>query len=171
MFEPAVSPPLILPWIVLNPAGNAANENCGKPFPFVRRGAAWTMAVMSWKWGFSGFITYNLFPFEHGDPKEIKEPIRRRARDILASYKKIASDIAQFDSAILAWGSELKRETDEFAPRLMEQIALMRPSPLIKWRIGQTATGYPFHPSRKRHDSRPERIPENGGGAGVRLTQ
>lgn len=147
--------PRLLPWIVLNPAGSPAVR---EPAPLPRKGAGWCMAMLSWRWGFDGFVTYNVFPFADPDPKTLARFERERGSEpIERTYELIAQDASPHEAAIAAWGSAGPPSTAGYVMKLLRSIETARGAALNLWCVGVNGDGHPRHASRLSHDTTPHR--------------
>lgn len=149
----------ILPWIVLNPAGNpTAERDDGQLLPLKRKGAGWTMSVLAWRWGFDGYAAYNVLPFETKRPADFAAVIKLQGRNLIdASHALIATDLECTDAILAAWGSSEQRLVAPFVCDLFKMVRRTRQQPLEMWCIGQNAGGTPRHPSRISHQLMPAR--------------
>jgi hypothetical protein len=166
----------LLPWILLNPSmGDDSIDD-----PTILR-----MIHFTWAWGFDGLAVYNVYPFRTPSPKECAKTVigwdKRQdwwVRDtIWENHRFIATELANIDAAIVAWGAPaepLGFETVMWAERLFDTINDPdgpRANTLRTWCIGLTGGGHPKHPMargvhRVPNDARPLRI-ENPGTIGI----
>ncbi|MGX5723093.1 DUF1643 domain-containing protein [Shinella zoogloeoides] len=149
----------ILPWIVLNPAGNpTAKHDEEQLIPLKRKGAGWAMAVLAWRWGFDGYTAYNVLPFETKRPADLPAVVKLRGREIVeTTHSLVASDLECTDAVIAAWGSSEQRLVAPFVCNLFKTVRRTRRLPLEIWCIAQNASGTPRHPSRISHQLMPVR--------------
>ena len=146
--------PRLLSWIVLNPAGTPGND---VPTPLPRKGAGWCMAMLSWRWGVDGFITYNVFPFADPKPATLARFLREHGKEpIKRTHALIARDIAPNDAAMAAWGSAGPPSTADFVANLLQRIDDEKGWPLNLWCLKTNHDGNPRHASRISHGTRPE---------------
>lgn len=105
------------------------------------------LETLSERFGFDGYVMFNLYPERSKDPKKLpKKPNQEACIENIKRIEKVLSQLpSTTDTVLAAWGDSINNH--DYLKTCLKDIAKMMEQHGYRWVcIGKSKSGNPYHP-------------------------